>query len=416
MCDFCQGEGCIHGREDHACQCDVQGNQKCPECGCECNPWWSGVNLPDGVRDLLWDTNSMNGYFPASKVKLAQSLSSDAEWFNSALPERTYQNTSEIATALISSLGPLKWNREPTQLIYKPQINSLVVGQKLSVGQDQLAFMVAKSGKICDKFSTGEYTVSMDMLPLLTAESRKSLQGYDHFSFDGSPVFLAPNMEFEVSLGVTGQTKALRRVVARGIARIRLSSSPELFLQKLNSKGNYDTTAVFSLIQNYCSDLVRKEMALHEYDELKDSGALLAQQLSEGLKRDLRIEPVKISFDYVGEMGPAMFMPTQGQVVDPKNAESMRKWAESVRQSQMAQMESIKQMQQMSSQRPTTMPRGQAPSSNVCSSCGFANPSTSKFCGSCGKPLASKRACPKCGQEVGPTVKFCGNCGANLSP
>jgi class 3 adenylate cyclase len=42
----------------------------------------------------------------------------------------------------------------------------------------------------------------------------------------------------------------------------------------------------------------------------------------------------------------------------------------------------------------------------------FANPEAMKFCGQCGKPLAS--GCPQCGFENPQSFRFCGECGAQL--
>jgi membrane protease subunit (stomatin/prohibitin family) len=416
LCEFCQGEGCFHGSDDHSCDCDVRGNGRCSACGCECAPWWSGLDFPDGVRDLLGDSYGDTNFFPASKAKLVESASSDAQWLERALPEGSYRDTSEIASALISHISPIAWKREPSQLIWKSGSESLASGQKLSVGQDQMLVMVASSGKICDKLGTGEYTISKTTLPLLNGESRRAIPDFEHFVFDGYPVFLAPSMEFEVSLTVPGQTKTLRRIMAIGIARLRLSS-PDLFLQRLiSSNKNIDTQTALSFMQNYCIDLLKKEMLLHEYDELKNNGELLAQKLSESLSRDLSVQVLKINFDSVREMGPAAFMPSASQMGDPKSMDEMRKWAESMRQTQMAQIEALKQMQQQRMQAlQSTTPQNQIARGNICSACGSANPSTNKFCGSCGKPLSLKRKCPKCWQEVAPDVKFCGNCGANLS-
>lgn len=58
-----------------------------------------------------------------------------------------------------------------------------------------------------------------------------------------------------------------------------------------------------------------------------------------------------------------------------------------------------------------------------CPQCGETNPSTVKFCSSCGADLESVRKavqgatplhCSKCGAENSPDAKFCQNCGASL--
>ncbi len=48
-----------------------------------------------------------------------------------------------------------------------------------------------------------------------------------------------------------------------------------------------------------------------------------------------------------------------------------------------------------------------------CPSCNSENPETTKFCGSCGRPLTKR--CGKCGAENPPQFKFCGDCGSALA-
>jgi class 3 adenylate cyclase/tetratricopeptide (TPR) repeat protein len=47
-----------------------------------------------------------------------------------------------------------------------------------------------------------------------------------------------------------------------------------------------------------------------------------------------------------------------------------------------------------------------------CPSCNSENPDTTRFCGSCGRPLTKR--CGKCGTENPPQFKFCGECGSAL--
>src|SRR5216684_1425703 len=48
-----------------------------------------------------------------------------------------------------------------------------------------------------------------------------------------------------------------------------------------------------------------------------------------------------------------------------------------------------------------------------CPSCTSENPETTKFCGSCGRPLTKR--CGKCGAENPPQFKSCGDCGSALA-
>ena len=49
----------------------------------------------------------------------------------------------------------------------------------------------------------------------------------------------------------------------------------------------------------------------------------------------------------------------------------------------------------------------------ICSSCGTANPSGTRFCGSCGTSLSA--GCSVCGFANPPGNRFCGNCGTALA-
>jgi predicted amidophosphoribosyltransferase len=54
-----------------------------------------------------------------------------------------------------------------------------------------------------------------------------------------------------------------------------------------------------------------------------------------------------------------------------------------------------------------------APSIVYCNKCGMGNPSTNKFCYSCGNSLLST-ACSFCSQTNPHYAKFCGSCGRRL--
>ncbi len=51
----------------------------------------------------------------------------------------------------------------------------------------------------------------------------------------------------------------------------------------------------------------------------------------------------------------------------------------------------------------------------LCTKCNAQNPSTSKFCNSCGAPLGPATVkCPKCAADVQEGTKFCPNCGTSM--
>lgn len=48
----------------------------------------------------------------------------------------------------------------------------------------------------------------------------------------------------------------------------------------------------------------------------------------------------------------------------------------------------------------------------TCQSCGYANPTSMRFCGQCGATLP--RTCARCGSEMPTEFRFCGTCGASI--
>ena len=56
----------------------------------------------------------------------------------------------------------------------------------------------------------------------------------------------------------------------------------------------------------------------------------------------------------------------------------------------------------------------QASHVSACQTSGVENPAGSRFCGSCGAPLA--RVCGACGSANDPAMRFCNQCGAPLVP
>ena len=409
MCEYCQGEGCICGNDPEAkyqapCQCNVIGIQKCSTCGCDAQPWWADLQLPggDSIRDLLWDLNSDEGFFPASKDKIIQALSeSDGGWLSKNLPNSSYKDTGEVVSALLQKSPPIEWQVQPTEIYWRYPGATTCAGQQLVVKEDQKAVMMNKSGKACDEFVTGKYSLSSSNCPVLFANSRKVAPGFQHVVLDGFPVFVSTSKEFEVAIMAIGQSKSLRSVMANGIARVRISS-PKEFLEQIGSKSNYNSSNGLSSLQKYSAELLKKEMLAHELDEISGNTALLESILSNGL-RTIGLDPIKVNFSSVGDSGAGMFMAAATQMRnDPQFMEQMRQRAEAIRAAQMAREQTVQQQKSVAQ-------------SVACPSCSAPNPQTGKFCGNCGKPLpALKKTCPKCGQQSDPQIKFCGNCGTKL--
>ncbi|MGI0081576.1 MAG: hypothetical protein ACRECH_18400, partial [Nitrososphaerales archaeon] len=335
------------------CQCATTiGLETCKECGCDPEPWWTGIRISADskggvVEDYLSDNyRGGSSDFPASKEKLIQNLTSygmqsgEADWVSQSLPQRSFKDVNEVAYALISHLPPISWNRaQPNEFIWRYENQSLAFGQQLRVEKDQKAILIGDKGrKVYDSLGSGNYGLSSENCPVLAANSRKGAPGFpkEIGILDGFPVFLYPSNEFEVELTTMGQTKTMRRISARGVARFRISD-PAIFLEQIGSKGNYNSESSVAALKKYCEGILENEMSQHEFDELKGNSSLLENTLSKNAK-SVGLESVKVTFSYIGEMGPAMF--AQGGAMppgfDPQKIAQLRQMAESMRARQMS--------------------------------------------------------------------------------
>jgi hypothetical protein len=330
------------------------------------------VNLPgkDDVMQLLWDLND-DPMFPVAKNKVIQSFSGSPEalnWLTTNLPDKTYSDTGDILLHLISSAEPIEWRQQPTERLWEYNCGSLASGQRFTVAAGQEAVTVSAKGQVCDAFTNGSYTVSGTTCSVLATHSRKTAPGYEDKVFDGSLVFVDPNTDFELTLSIEGETKELRRIAATGRARVHISS-PKLLIEKVLPNSGRTTENMLSALQKYCSDCVKKEMTVHEFEDLKDGG-LVEKVLGDCLKA-AGLEPMSLHFDYIGDrMGMSALMGNPASVPTPAQIEALLK----LRQSYIAGRPT----------RPPTVTTGGTP----CKSCGSQNPPTSKFCGNCGTKLA----------------------------
>ena len=365
----------------------------------------------------MYDYRGDSNFFPVTKAKLLQSFSDEQNmaWLAKTLPDQTFKDADQVMSVLVRSLPAIEWMRQPSDLMWKFPGDSVFGGQHLVVGENQQAVMLAAIGDACDIFTKGDYTISATNLPLLLSKSRRVPTGYEYLVLDGTPVFLDPGMEFEIDCSATGQSKALRRVMAKGNARVKISS-PRTFVEKIAKKSGFNTQSALQNLGRSCAEAIKREMSTHELDELSSNSSILEKSVSGELK-SVGLDPLKITFDYVGEVGIGAFAPSSAMMNDPQKMEQMKKMAESMRAAQLAQMEKLKPLMEAQQQRYAAMQQKSTSLQTgtvICQSCGRSNPQTSKFCGECGKPLLAGKVCPKCGKQSEPTIKFCGNCGTLL--
>jgi hypothetical protein len=441
MCNYCMNEECAHNIEGDAnpCGCGVLvGVRTCPECGCTCEPWWYGfsraidpLGQTNSIEDFLLENDEGNSN-PLTKQQILQSLSESygvqmddevGKWLGQNLPDRqTFKDSGAIASALISHLPQIQWNRATNDLLWAYPMEKVFLGQELQVGAGQVAVIMGRNQnkeKSYDSFREGKQVISKDSCSTVLAASRKLAPGTQQGTMqvlDGFPVFVSSSMEFEIDLMVSGQTKTLRQVGATGLVRLKISN-PKLFLEQVGSKNRYKTDAVLSDLKKRFTQLIQKEMSLHEFDELANNSQLLEKVLADEAK-SLGLDVVKVSLN-AGDMRSMMFargtVPDMSKMMmDPQKIAQLRQMAESMRAAQMSGMRQTFPQQQQPPPSGTTTQQP-TPQTVTCASCNTVNPLGSKFCNNCGKPLSpAKKTCPKCGQQSDPNIKFCGNCGNKL--
>lgn len=434
MCNYCDNEGCICGdsgerQSQQPCQSEILGNTECSTCGCPALPWWDGIKFESsgsGIRDVLSELYSDSGFFPASKVKIlqyAKDFEGNSSLLEAGLPDQTYGNVSEVAAALVRSIPSVSWSKLPADLVWRPSLELVFPGLKITVHNDQrCVLMSTKGNKACEELGPGTFVVSRENFPLLTRESRKTLPGFPFAVLDGFPLFISTSMEFDIELRMMGKSKTLRRVMVTGTVRTRVSRA-SAFAEKIVSGGNYSTQGVLNTLQKYSSVTLERVMISHELDELTSDHTILEKALSSELA-NAGMEIIKISFSYVGEAGAAaMSAYSRNRIGDPERANQMRQMVESMATSQLDIMKKMQKTGLPEAGPITASPPGKSqqsePSANykivICSACGSSNPVGSKFCGNCGTRFQpTVKICAKCGQQSDSTIKFCGNCGTKF--
>ena len=209
MCEYCQAEGCDHnvGRwHNSACKCSLTGPSKCEECGCDCSPWYQGLEIP-GKQDLyyaLMDLAEGNRY-PLTRgvlvARLRENGSRDADWLSENLAEGSYGDPGEVMVALTPSFE----SQASGTMLTTTQVRSVASGTRVLVREGEAVVMLSRNdNSACDVLPSGNHVLSVGSCPLLAAKSRMTAPGFDKMVLNGHPLFVSLKKEIQVPFMIMG--------------------------------------------------------------------------------------------------------------------------------------------------------------------------------------------------------------------
>ena len=417
MCQFCNSEGCDHdvGRwHNSPCRCSLAGPSKCEECGCDCSPWYDGLEIP-GKQDLTYsliDYREEDG-FPASKAALVayikQDRPEDSAWLSDHLPEGTYKDPGDVMTALTPSLESLAGGT----MLAPTQVRSVAAGTRLVVRDGEAAAMLhSGDNSPCDVLLVGTSTLSPASCPILASKSRGAAPGFDRIVLQGYPVFVSLKKELQVPILLVSQNSSRKPIGVKGMVRLSVQA-PETFASfGVSNKSGHDDASLQGYLSNRFSQVLRSTLFVSQPEEIKANTEVLAGPLTSaaaeiGLKANVVIE-------YAGVPTQEMSLGMMNQMMGTM-ASNMAVAQEAMRAAMLRQ-----QTQGRGGSVPGAPPSApaapQGPSQQAgtrCPKCNSANPPGVKFCNNCGAPLGMRK-CTQCGTENNPGVNFCGNCGSKV--
>lgn len=437
VCEYCFSETpCDHGGGSpgsHGCACALAGTAKCPECGCDCDPWDLGLGFvgPASIRSFFGvgdDENPGFSEYPATKAQLVAAArgeleeleegASDVEWLTRTLPDGTYQDRGEA----VASLCPvLAWtDADPSRFVAALPMSGVATGTKIVVARDQFAALVGKDGQPLDAFGPGEYIVSRESAPRAAAQSRPPVPGRSRSVISARPYF-GSSKEIRTPIARPGRSRAGEHVQIRVTAAVSLTSLNEFLARSGRHPGGISATEAAVIVTSIVGPALDEAIAAHTANELSGASPLVEQAIRTGAASGgLRVSSV--TFDAAGSgaasdpMAAMLEMQKQAMAHLPpeQQARIQAQMAQAMERAQAARTARGGSPAPRAS--PGPMVAGPAPpiAGATCPACKTANAPGTKFCGSCGQPLSPKPTCPRCHQAVAAGLKFCGNCGSPL--
>lgn len=333
-------------------------------------------------------------------------------------------------------------------IIYKYPSESLVFGSQLIVGEGQAAIFV-KSGRVCDVFAAGTYTLDSNNLPIL--------QGFLNIPFGGKTPFTSEiyyvniATKLDILWGTVDPIQIIDpkyftklRVRAFGQFGLKIVNYTLFFTELIGSMNLYDIMKYDKVLEFYKGLLVtkvksviadiivnQKISALEITAKLDDISKTAYESIHGDFERygfnmvNFYIQSINFpdeDFQQINKlledraafeiMGDNRYVAKRSFDVYEAAAENENGVAGAFAAGGIG----LGAGAAMASNMSTTLNTKSSIEEVICSTCGFKNSSNSKFCNSCGAALASKTIiCPNCKSMQPAQSKFCSECGELLT-
>jgi membrane protease subunit (stomatin/prohibitin family) len=302
-------------------------------------------------------------------------------------------------------------------IVWKYPSEDIGWGDNLIVHEYEAAVFF-RDGKAYDVFKAGRHVLSTLNLPLLTKILSK-LAGFGRTPFT-STIFFVSLKQFQGKFGAQGQTKELAPLKFFGGFWFRVEEVNLFVNEVVAGQGAFNTAALQDFLRGYFNERLIDTLSQYSladvYGKLDETSLLSKNVLFDPFSR-IGLELIDVKFeglDTTPEWRDRLFYIRTGVGAgDVLRMETVQKASESLGKSSGAAIGAGAMIipplfQQQQAQAP-------AQATVLCPKCGFQNPQTSKFCGSCGAPLqAGSISCPKCGTLNAAGSKFCSSCGSPL--
>lgn len=328
-------------------------------------------------------------------------------------------------------------------LVYKCPSDKYVLGSQLIVSEGQEALFFA-GGEALDLFGPGTHTLRSGNLPLLNALVNLPFGGKTPFSAEVYFVNKTPSLGMLWGTSTPIPTEdpkygLILNVGARGQYAVSVIDSRRFVTQVVGAilgGSCVDQTKIArylnGLINAHVKSVISEQLVRQGVSFLEISQYLL--QVSEALRlrvageferfgievTDLfceSIAPRPEEYEKLRQYKEELALGA-GFYQQRRSLDIMEKLAENPSSGGMANAGmglgmGLGALQQLSTLFGGTSRVIDPFTSTPCPACGALNGPGSRFCSSCGAPLAPAR-CPACGSAVPPASRFCGSCGKDL--
>ncbi len=342
-------------------------------------------------------------------------------------------------------------------IVYKHPSDQLVLGTQLTVKEGQVAIFM-KDGQIADIFEPGRYTLSTENLPILRGLINIPFGGTT--PFPAEIYFLNTLTKLDIPWGtadpmqvIDPKFKVKLRIRAFGQMGMKLSDYRTFFTELIGAMPKSDAINYERIYDFYRSLIIQKVKVIISGMIINDQISALEiqprlEEISDKVKVKISEEIAKYGLNVTTFYVQSISFPDEDfakvnriledqaafDIMGDKNYVTKRSFdvyqdaarneggvSGAMAAGGMGIGLGAGMMNAMQNQMPNPMMQQsmqmQAAAMQKCPNCGADNPSNSKFCCSCGKPMViAKITCPGCGAQVNEGSKFCNECGMSLVP